>query len=141
MAHRIFGRHLGRNTKERKQLFRSLAVSIIEKGRITTTLAKAKAVRSLVERLVTLAKASKLGIKRLALAELGNNQASWQILVNKIAKTFSDTPGGYTRIIKLGVRSGDGAPKAILEWSKEIVTTENKTLVPKPARKLKRKEQ
>lgn len=120
MAHNIFGRHLGRNTKTRYQLFRSLAVNVIEKGKVVTTISKAKAVQPFLERLVTKAKVNKIGIQRLALAELGNNQKAWYVLVNKIAAVFKDTLGGYTKIIKIGTRPGDNATKALLTWSKEI---------------------
>lgn len=139
MAHNIFGRHLGCNTKTRKQLFRSLAVNVIEKGKVVTTISKAKAVQPFLERLVTKAKVKKLGIQRLALSELGNNQKAWFVLVNKIAPVFKDTLGGYTKIIKIGTRGGDNAMSVILTWSKEMVKEEvkEKVAVEKPAAVIK----
>lgn len=140
MRHQIYGRHLGRNTKKRKQLFRNLVVSVIRKGRIVTTISKAKAVQPLIDRLVTYAKDKSLGIQRLALADLGNNQAVWFLLVNKVAQVFKDTPGGYTRIIKIGQRHGDNAMEVILEWSKKVEEkTDTKKIPEKPKRQIKTK--
>ncbi len=119
MRHRIYGRHLSRNTKERQQLFRNLMVSVVKNGRVVTTIAKAKAVQPKLERLITYAKNKNLGIRRLALAELGNQEEAWLSLISKIGPLFKDTPGGYTRIIKLGHRHGDNATSVILEWSKK----------------------
>ncbi|MCL5676033.1 MAG: 50S ribosomal protein L17 [Patescibacteria group bacterium] len=122
MRHRISGRHLGRNKKTRKQLLCNLARSVIVGGRIETTLAKAKAVQPLAERLVTYAKSKNLGIKRLALKRLNNDRKTWEILVNNVAPVFSNVNGGYTRIVKLINRKGDNSPMAILEWSKKMET-------------------
>lgn len=113
---------MGRNKKTRKQLLCNLARSVIVGGRIETTLAKAKAVQPLAERLVTYAKSKNLGIKRLALKRLNNDRKTWEILVNNVAPVFSNVNGGYTRIVKLINRKGDNSPMAILEWSKKMET-------------------
>ena len=99
MRHQRKGRTLGRDSAHRKALFSNLTGSLVEHGRITTTLAKAKEVRPIAEKMVTLGKRGDL-----------------HALFTDIAPRFTERQGGYTRIVKLGPRSGDNAEMAILEW-------------------------
>jgi len=96
-------------------LLRNLSASVIEKNRIVTTLAKARAVQPVVERMVTLGKVGSLAAKRRAFAFLFTRK-SVQVLFDEVAPRFMDRAGGYTRIIKSDFRRGDGAETAILEF-------------------------
>ncbi len=122
MRHQIAGKKLGRSTGQRNALRRTLINQFIEHERIHTTRAKAVAVRSAVEKLVTLAK---LGIKagdakmvharRVAASRLGN-AAAVKRLFDEIAPRYEKTAGGYTRIMRLGMRKGDAAEMVLLEF-------------------------
>ncbi len=115
MRHLKAGYKLRRNPSHRKALLRNLAASLIEKNRIRTTLAKAKALRPIVEKLVTIGKSGRLSDKRRALAYLYKRKTV-QILFDEVAPRFMDRNGGYTRIIKEDFRKGDGAEMAIIEF-------------------------
>ncbi len=119
MRHLKGGFKLRRNPSHRKALLRNLAASVIEKNRIETTLAKAKAVRPIVERLITMGKSGNLADKRRALAYLYKRKTV-QTLFDEVAPRFMDRNGGYTRIIKTDFRKGDGAEMAILEFTDYI---------------------
>jgi large subunit ribosomal protein L17 len=106
---------LGRTAEHRKALLANQVCSLIEHQRIKTTLAKAKAVRPLAEKMVTLGKQGSLHARRTALAVLRQKNAVKK-LFDDIAPRSADRKGGYTRIIKLGVRKSDAAPVAFLEW-------------------------
>lgn len=106
---------LGRTGEHRNAMLANMVCSLIKHKRITTTLAKAKAARSVAEKMVTLGKAGSLHDRRLAAARLHQEDAV-KILFNEIAPANKDRRGGYTRIIKLGHRQGDAGQKAILEW-------------------------
>ena len=114
MRHGIHGRKLNRTSSHRKSLFVNLAQALIEHEKIKTTLPKAKELRPIVEKLITLCKVNTLHTRRLAISKLRNDD-----LVNKLMTTISDRyktrNGGYTRIIKAGFRYGDNAPIAIIE--------------------------
>lgn len=114
MRHRKDGFKLGRLTQHRWALFRNLLVALFRHERITTTEAKAKAVRGLAEHMVTLAKRESLHARRQVLAMVPD-AAVVGTLFDTIAARFSDRNGGYTRIIKLGPRPGDNAPMVLLE--------------------------
>lgn len=114
MRHRVGGKKLGRNSAQRKALLRNLVTSFFEKERIRTTLAKAKATRPLAERMITLAKTNTLHTKRQALKFIYKKNVVKK-LFEDIGPRFTERPGGYTRIVKLGPRAGDGADMAILE--------------------------
>lgn len=119
MRHRKKRVILGRESAARRALFRQLAISLIDHGRITTTVAKAKALRPFVERLVTRARGTpSLARQRQLLATLDNRRAVTKLL-KTIAPKYSQRPGGYTRIIKRGRRSGDGSPTALIEFIQE----------------------
>jgi large subunit ribosomal protein L17 len=114
MRHRKDGFKLGRLTQHRWALFRNLLVALFRHERITTTEAKAKAVRGLAEHMVTLAKRENLHARRQVLSMIPD-AAVVGTLFDTIAARFSDRTGGYTRIIKLGPRPGDNAPMVLLE--------------------------
>ena len=114
MRHRKDGFKLGRLTQHRWALFRNLLVALFRHERITTTEAKAKAVRGLAEHMVTLAKRENLHARRQVLAMVPDAEVVGT-LFDTIAARFSDRNGGYTRIIKLGPRPGDNAPMVLLE--------------------------
>ena len=114
MRHLVKGKKLGRNTAQRKALLRNLVTSFIEKERIQTTLAKANAARPLAEKMITLAKRDTLYGRRQALRFVYKKTAVKK-LFDDIGPRFAERPGGYTRIVKLGPREGDGAEMAVLE--------------------------
>jgi len=119
MRHRNAGRTLGRNASHRLALMRNLTRSLLEHGRIVTTLEKAKEVRPFVEKLITLAKQNTLHARRLALARL-RDKAAVAALFKEVAPRFADRPGGYTRVIKRHERRlGDAGRTAFLELLKE----------------------
>ena len=106
---------LGRTGEHRNAMLANLVCSLIKHKRVTTTLAKAKAARSVAEKMVTLGKSGTLHDRRLAAARLHQEDAV-QILFNEIAPSQKERRGGYTRIMRLNQRQGDAATKAILEW-------------------------
>jgi large subunit ribosomal protein L17 len=116
MRHRVAHRKLGRTTPHRRALLRNLATALFDKERIRTTLHKAKDLRPFAERLVTLAKReeNRLHARRLAARDL-QDPAVVQKLFDTIGARFATRPGGYTRILRLGPRKGDGAEMAYLE--------------------------
>jgi large subunit ribosomal protein L17 len=114
MRHLVKGRKLGRTTAHRKALLRNLVTSFLEKERVKTTLAKAKEARPLAEKMITLAKKNTLHTKRQVLRVL-TKEAAAKKLFEEIAPRFSERPGGYTRIVKIGTRLGDGAQMAMFE--------------------------
>src|SRR3954471_17276550 len=106
---------LGRTSEHRNAMLANLVCSLIKHKRITTTLAKAKAARSVAEKMVTLGKSGTISDRRLAVARLHQEDAA-KILFTEIAPTFKERSGGYTRIIRLQERQGDASQLAILEW-------------------------
>ena len=106
---------LGRTGTHRNMMLANMVCSLIKHKRIQTTLAKAKAVRSVAEKMVTLGKSGSIHDRRLASARLHQEDAV-RILFNEIAPTQKERNGGYTRIIRLSQRQGDAAELAILEW-------------------------
>src|SRR6266481_3880837 len=112
---------LGRTGEHRNAMLRNLVCSLIKHKRVTTTLAKAKAARSVAEKMVTFGKGGTLHDRRLAAARLHQEDAV-KILFSEIAPTQKERHGGYTRIVKLNQRSGDAAQLAILEWVDVPVT-------------------
>ncbi|MEK7686222.1 MAG: 50S ribosomal protein L17 [Verrucomicrobiota bacterium] len=107
---------LGRTGSHRNAMLANLVCSLIKHKRITTTLAKAKAARSVAEKMVTLGKSGTIHDRRLAVARLHQEDAV-RVLFNEIAPTQKERRGGYTRIVKLHQRTGDAAHLAILEWT------------------------
>jgi large subunit ribosomal protein L17 len=133
MRHKRAGYKLGRSTSHRKALLRSLVTSIVEQERIITTVIKAKAVRPLVEKMITLAKRDDLHARRQA-AQVLMTPDSVKKLFEKLGTRFGQRNGGYTRIVKLGWRKGDGAEQALIEFV-------DSTLVKRSADRAKRKEE
>jgi large subunit ribosomal protein L17 len=114
MRHHRAGKKLGRDSAHRKALYANLAGSLIEHGRIRTTEAKAKAVKPFAEQMITLGKRGDLAARRQAIAQL-RSQDVVHVLFAEVAPRFTDRPGGYTRIVKLGPRAGDAAEMVYLE--------------------------
>jgi large subunit ribosomal protein L17 len=114
MRHRAKGRQLSRTSTHKRAMLRNMATSLFEHGGIETTTAKAKELRPYAERLITLARRGDLHARRLAAAKIQNRDVLGK-LFGEIAPKFATRPGGYTRILKLGFRSGDGAEVARIE--------------------------
>jgi large subunit ribosomal protein L17 len=106
---------LGRQFEHRNAMLANLVCSLIKHRRVTTTLAKAKATRSVAEKMVTLGKTGTIHARRLAVARLHQEDAA-KMLFKEIAPGFKERNGGYTRIIRLNQRQGDAAQRAIIEW-------------------------
>ncbi len=139
MRHRKKTVKLGRTAEHRNALLANQTCSLIEHGRIKTTLAKAKAVRPLAEKMVTLAKRGGLHARRRALALLHNNSTR---TVKAVGKLFSEIAprsatrnGGYTRVVKLGPRPSDSAPMAFIEWVDLIVAEQPSAVAEKKGSK------
>jgi large subunit ribosomal protein L17 len=115
MRHRKNTRKLGRTSQHRDLMLKNMAASLIKHNRIETTLAKAKTLRPIVEKLVTLAKGGTLHDRRLAQARVGQPDCVSK-LFKEIGPKFQERKGGYTRIIKLGNRTTDAAEMALIEW-------------------------
>lgn|SRR5688572_3169409 len=114
MRHRNEGRKLSRNTSHRRALLRNLVTSLLEHGRLMTTLPKAKEIRPLAERIITLGKRDSLHARRQVHSYLLKDATAKKVF-DTIAPKFAGRKGGYSRIIKLGNRQGDGADIAIIE--------------------------
>lgn len=115
MRHKNGYNNLGRESSHRRAMIRNMATSLVKHESITTTLTKAKAIRSVVEKLVTLGKKGEIHHRRLAARTLQENGAVAK-LFNEIAPRFQDRQGGYLRILKLGERFGDGAHMAVIQF-------------------------
>jgi large subunit ribosomal protein L17 len=115
MRHGFAGRRFNRSASHRKAMLANLAASLIKHEQIVTTLPKAKDLRPVVEKLVTLGKKGDLAARRQAIAELGNEDQVKK-LFDVLAKRYADRKGGYTRVLKAGFRHGDSAPRAVIEF-------------------------
>jgi large subunit ribosomal protein L17 len=133
VRHKVAGYKLGRSIGARKALFKGLVTSVIEHERVVTTVPKAKAVRPLVEKMITLAKRDTLHTRRQAAAFL-ESPAAVKKLFDKLGTRFGQREGGYVRVVRLGNRKGDGAEQAMLE----LVGSE---LVKRAAERAKRREE
>lgn len=114
MRHRKSGRQLNRNSSHRKAMFSNMAASLIESEVIKTTLPKAKELRRVVEPLITLAKEDSVANRRLAFSRMRSKSAVGK-LFTEFGPRYQERPGGYTRILKCGFRTGDAAPMAYIE--------------------------
>lgn len=114
MRHGNVNRKFGREKGQRAALLKSLARNLVIKGRMTTTLAKAKEVRPLVEKMVTRGKEASLANRRHLIVALGDERATAKLI--KTAATYKDRTGGYLRIVKMGPRKGDAAEMALIEF-------------------------
>jgi len=133
MRHRVAGSKLKRDHGSRKALLRNLVTSVIEHERVVTTATKAKAIKPLVDKMITLAKKDTLHTRRQAASFL-ETPASVKKLFDKLGTRFGQRNGGYTRIVRLGWRKGDGAEQAMIE----LVGSE---LVKRAAERAKRREE
>ncbi|MES2753702.1 MAG: 50S ribosomal protein L17 [Pseudomonadota bacterium] len=115
MRHRVGGRKLQRTSAHRLALFRNMSAALIKHEQITTTLAKAKELRPYVEKLITLAKKGGLSNRRLAHSRLLDD-AQLVKLFDTLAERYAGRNGGYTRVIKAGIRASDASPMAIIEF-------------------------
>ena len=126
--------HLGRTASHRQAMLANMAISLIMHKRITTTLAKAKALKKYVEPLLTRSKDDSTNSRRVVFRYLQNKEALKE-LFGEVAAKIGDRPGGYTRVIKLGTRRGDAAPIAFIEL---VDFDENMAKTPKAAKKTRR---
>jgi large subunit ribosomal protein L17 len=118
MAHRIAGRRLSRSTSHRLAMFRNQVTDLVRHGKIVTTEAKAREVRSIAEKVITLGKHGTLHARRQALRIVSDKDVMKKIF-DDLGPRYASRPGGYTRMIKLGPRQGDGASMAQLELVEE----------------------
>jgi len=128
MRHNKAGRRLGRTTSHRTAMMRNMVTSLFEHGRITTTDAKAKELRPVAEKLITLGKRGDLHAIRLAASYIRDRKIVKR-LFGEIAPQYKDRPGGYTRITKLGWRAGDTAPLSIIELVTEPCVPKSRSTV------------
>ena len=132
MRHNKAGRRLGRTTSHRIAMFRNMVTSFLEHERITTTDAKAKELRSIAEKMITLGKRGDLHAVRQAASYIRDKKVVTK-LFSTIAPRYKERDGGYTRIIKLGIRPGDNAPLSVIELVEEQVTKKEKKVKPAKA--------
>ena len=123
MRHQRAGKKLGRDSAHRKALYANLAGALIENGRIKTTVTKAKAVKPIAERMITLGRRGDLHARRQATAFLRSRDVVHRLFAD-VAPRFKDRPGGYARIVRLGPRAGDAAEMAYLELVDEEYVAE-----------------
>jgi len=114
MRHRKSGRKLGRDSAHRSAMFRNMVTSLLDHERIQTTDAKAKELRGVAERMITLGKRGDLHARRQALAVIRDKDVAAKVF-GELADRYRERPGGYTRVIKAGRRAGDAAPLSIIE--------------------------
>jgi len=136
MRHLKATKKLGRDREHRNAMLSNMMVSFFERGRITTTLAKAKELRRLSEKIITRAKVNNLHNKRIVLRKLKNRDVVAK-LFDTIAPAYKDVHGGYTRILKLGKRMGDGAEMSIIELVAPEVKSKGESTKKEPAKKVK----
>ncbi|MFT8368070.1 50S ribosomal protein L17 [Acetobacter papayae] len=131
MRHRVAGRKLGVTSSHRAAMFRNMAVALIKHEQITTTLPKAKELRPVVEKLITLGKRGDLHARRQAFAQLRDD-----VIVRKlfaaVAERYKGRNGGYTRVLRAGVRYGDAAPMAVIELVDRDVSAKGQDSGPRP---------
>lgn len=135
MRHGKTGRRLGLKTSHREAMFRNMVTSLLSHEKITTTDAKAKEIRVVAERMITLGKRGDLHAMRLAASVIREKSVVTK-LFSTIAPRYKDRPGGYTRIVKLGIRQGDAAPLSLIELVEEEMKPAKAKQVPlktKPA--------
>ncbi len=132
MRHRRRRRTLGVVTAHRTAKLRNLVRALVLRKRIETTYAKAKEASSFAEKMVTIAKRDGLHARRLLISKLADVEIA-NLLITRIAPLFKDRKGGYTRVLRLGVRPGDGAQKALLEWTAVFEAPKKKTKKKKEA--------
>ena len=132
MRHNKSGRRLGRKPDHRQHMMRNMVTSFFEHEKITTTDTRAKELRKVVDKMITLGKRGDLHARRQALQVIRDRQVVGK-LFEMIAPRYTERPGGYTRIIRLANRQGDNAPMAIIELVEEEFTPKTKKAAPAPA--------
>lgn len=132
MRHRNSGKRLGRNTSHRKAMLRNMVTSLLEHEKITTTDARAKELRPITEKLITMAKRGDLHARR-QVTEVIRDRKTVAKLFERLAPRYADRPGGYTRIIKLGHRLGDNAALSMITLVEEACVPKTKKKAPKAA--------
>lgn len=133
MRHGKSGKTLGMKTSHRRAVLRNMAISLVEHGRIETTLVRAKALRGFIEPLITFGKKGDLSARRHVLRMLPNKECVGRIFTD-VAPAFAERPGGYTRILRTGRRVGDNASMAIIEFVDEVKRSEKPEKTEKPAK-------
>jgi large subunit ribosomal protein L17 len=133
MRHGMHGRGFSRYSAHRKAMFENLCASLIKHEQITTTLPKAKDLRPVVERLITMGRRGGLDVRRRAIALLHDKKLADKLLTT-LAERYKARPGGYTRIIKAGFRYGDNAPMALIELVDRDVSAKGQDSGPVPER-------
>ena len=131
MRHRNRGRKLGRTASHRRALFANMAMALIEHEQITTTLPKAKELRPVVEKLVTLGKRGDLHARRQLIA-FTRDEGTAAKVIDVLAPRYRERPGGYIRVLKAGFRKGDDAPMAIIEFVDRDVAAKGRDSGPRP---------
>lgn len=134
MRHNKSGRRLGRNSSHRKAMMRNMVTSLLDHEKITTTDARAKELRKVAEKMITLGKRGDLHARRQAMQVIMDPKVVGK-LFEMIAPRYQERPGGYTRIIKLGQRSGDNAALSLIELVEEEFTAKPKKAAPAPEAK------
>ena len=129
MRHRNSGRHLSRSSSHRKAMFRNMASSLMKHELIKTTLPKAKDLRGVVERLITLAKNDTVANRRIAFSRI-RDKAMVAKLFNELGPRYKERPGGYTRVLKCGFRQGDAAPMAYIELVDRPIDVAEEDIIP-----------
>jgi large subunit ribosomal protein L17 len=127
MRHRKVSRKLGRDTEHHEAILRNMVTDLFKHGKVTTTLAKAKELRRVADKMITLAKKGDLASRRRALAFI-RDKGVVKKLFNQLREKYLDRSGGYTRIIKIGPRRGDASIMAIVELVEEKLTTKGSKL-------------
>lgn len=127
MKKRVYGRKLSRERDTRRALFRALIKALVKYDKIVTTKAKAKAIQGDVDKLVNLAKNGSIQTQRRLFGSLGNDKETAKAITERIAPSFKERKGGYTRIINLPRRKGDAAEIVRIEWVKPMPEKEEKT--------------
>ncbi|MFT9164195.1 MAG: 50S ribosomal protein L17 [Komagataeibacter saccharivorans] len=131
MRHGVAGRKLGVTSSHRQAMFRNMAVALIKHEQITTTLPKAKELRPVVEKLITLGKRGDLHARRLAFAQLRDDKIVSKLFAT-VAERYKTRQGGYTRVLRAGMRHGDAADMAVIELVDRDVSAKGQDSGPRP---------
>jgi large subunit ribosomal protein L17 len=132
MRHQNRGRKLSRTSSHRRAMFANMAVALVKHEQIRTTLPKAKELRPVIEKLVTLGKRGDLHARRLLIAKTRDEPTATK-LIDVLAPRYRERPGGYVRVLKAGFRYGDNAPMAIIEFVERDVSAKGQDSGPRPS--------
>jgi len=132
MRHRFHGRKLSRTSSHRRAMFANMAVALVKHEQIRTTLPKAKELRPIVEKLITLGKRGDLHARRLLIAKTRDETTATK-LIDVLAPRYRERAGGYVRVLKAGFRYGDNAPMAIIEFVERDVSAKGQDSGPRPS--------